>query len=61
VKHTKLLACVLGVLCLTGAAFAGKFTGELGLYISGMVIAFITGNSFITGRALSNGIKEPVE
>ena len=54
-KHTKLLACVLGVLCLTIAAFAGKFTGELGLAVSGMVCAFIGGNSFITGKALSNG------
>ena len=54
-KHTKLAACILGVVVLFLAAMADKFTGELGLAVSGMVCAFIGGNSFITGKALSNG------
>lgn len=54
-KQTKFWAAITGALLLTAAAFANRFTGELGLYVSGMVIAFITGNSFITGRALSQG------
>lgn len=50
---------MIGSVELTITAIGGWFTGELGLYVSGMVIAFITGNSFITSRALANGTKEP--
>jgi hypothetical protein len=58
-KNTKFIAAMVGCVMLVGAALLGKFTGDLGLYVSGMVISFITGNAFITGRALSNGVKEP--
>ena len=57
-KHTKLIACMVGVIVLGVAAFAGKFTGDLGLSVSGMVIAYITGNAAITRAALSSGKAE---
>jgi hypothetical protein len=58
-KSTKFIACMFGALALVVAAFAGKFTGELGLAVSGMVCSYIGGNSYITGKALANGKDTP--
>lgn len=52
---TKFLATVTGVVGLIGAALLGQFTGELGLSVSGIVGAYITGNTLITRSAISNG------
>ena len=60
-KQTKFWAAMVGSVLLVGAALLGRFSGELGLYVSGMIVAFITGNSFITGRALASGKPEPTE
>jgi hypothetical protein len=58
VRHTKFVAAIYGLTILAVTALVGKFTGELGLYVSGIVGAYTAGNSYITGKALANG-KEP--
>lgn len=49
---TKFWAVVLAVLALTVVALVGRFTGELGLSISGIVCTFIGGNAVITRAAI---------
>jgi hypothetical protein len=58
-KSTKFIACIFGTTALIAAAFAGHFSGELGLAVSGMVCSYIGGNSYITGKALANGKETP--
>jgi hypothetical protein len=52
---TKFIGAMVGVLGLIAAAFRGKFTGELGLYVSGIYIAYAGGNTLITRKALAAG------
>ena len=52
---TKFWACMVGIVAVTGALFRGVFTAEFGGCVSVMVVSFITGNAFITGKALTNG------
>ena len=52
---TKFIACMSGIVGLLAAAFFGKFTGELGLYVSGIVGAYVAGNTMITRAAIANG------
>ena len=52
---SKFWACMVGIAAVTGALLVGKFTAEFGGCVSVMVVSFITGNAFITGKALANG------
>lgn len=54
-KNTKFItALVLGV-GLIVAAFFGKFSGDLGLAVSGIAVAYITGRTLTDRAALANG------
>ena len=55
---TKFFACMVGTLGLLGCALAGKFTGELGMWVATIVCAFCGANAVITRAALQNG-KDP--
>ena len=52
---TKFAICMVGVLGLIISSWAGKFTGELGLYVSAIIGAYVTGNTMITKASLQNG------
>lgn len=52
---TKFWMGIVGLVVLAASAFAGKFTGELGLAVTTIVCTFIGGNAWITGRAIANG------
>ena len=56
---TKFWACMVGIVAVTGALLLGKFTAEFGGSVSVIVVSYITGNAFITGRALANGKQAP--
>lgn len=58
-KSTKFLGFVLTATILGSAAFFGKFTGDLGLYITGAYACFAGGNTLISRAAMKNGNKEP--
>lgn len=55
VRQTKFIAAMTGLLGLLVTAFTGKFTGELGLYISGIVATYVTGDTLITRAAIQSG------
>lgn len=57
-KSTKFVLSAIGVVGLLIAALASKFTGELGLAVSAITTAYVTGNAVITRAALANG-KDP--
>jgi hypothetical protein len=58
-KSTKFLLCLLGTVGLLGTAIAGKFTGELGMWVATIVCAYAGANAVITRAALQNGKETP--
>jgi hypothetical protein len=52
---TKFVLSLVGITGLMLSALLGKFTGELGLYVTGIIGAYVTGNTMITKASLSNG------
>ena len=54
-SSTKFIISLIGVIGLIISSWAGKFTGELGLYISAIIGAYVTGNTLITKASLQNG------
>ena len=58
-KSTKFILSGVGTLGLLGAAFAGKFSGELGMWVATIVCAFCGANAVITRSALLNGKETP--
>lgn len=56
---TKFILSLMGVVGLLAAAFTGKFTGDLGLYVAGIIGAYVAGNTVITKSALASGKAPP--
>lgn len=55
VSATKFVLSAMGLLCLIIPALAGKFGGDYAFSVVSIVVTYVTGNAFITGKALSNG------
>ncbi len=55
---TKFILACTGVWGLLVAAYAGKFTGELGMWVATIVCAYAGANAVITRTALQSG-KDP--
>lgn len=58
-KNTKFILCVLGTIGLLTAAFVGRFTGDLGMWVATIVCAYAGANAVITRAALQNGKETP--
>ncbi len=58
VKNSKFILTAVGVVGLLGTAFAGKYTGDLGVWVATMVCAYAGANAVITRQALQSG-KDP--
>lgn len=59
-KSTKFWACMVGVVALLIPCLIGKFTGDYGLAVGSVVVAFMGGNVLNTRAALQNGKEVPV-
>ena len=55
---TKFVLSVLGLGLLFLASLAGVFSGELAFSTVSIVVSYVTGNAFITGKALANGMHD---
>lgn len=57
-KSTKFIACVLGIITTVWLALAGKMDGNVTIALSVVIGGYYGGNSYITGKAIANGVKE---
>lgn len=55
---TKFIACILGTIATVWLALAGKMDGNVTMALSVVIGGYYGGNSYVTGKALSNG-KDP--
>ena len=58
-KSTKFIASMVAAIGLLATAFAGKFTGELGMWVATIVCAYCGSNAVVTRTALLNGKEIP--
>ena len=54
-KSTKFILCMIGTVGLLTTAFAGKFTGDLGMWTATIIGSYVGGNTLITRAAIANG------
>ena len=60
-KNTKFVACMVSIVGLLGTAIAGKFTGELGMWVATVCCAYCGANEVITRAALITGQGAPAQ
>jgi hypothetical protein len=58
-KQTKFIACVLGIAVTVVTALTGKMSGDVTTALAIVIGGYYTGNSYVTGKALSNGKHAP--
>ena len=52
---TKFVLSMLGLVTLFISTLVGKFSGDFAFATVSIVVTYVTGNAFITGKALANG------
>jgi hypothetical protein len=55
VNSTKFVACIMGIVTTLWITLAGKMDGDVTMAFAIIIGGYYGGNSYITGKALSNG------
>jgi hypothetical protein len=55
VNSTKFITCVLGIITTLWITLVGKMSGDVTMALAIVIGGYYGGNSYITGKALTNG------